>query len=95
MSKYCVMSLMMRHEVAEEEVDPFALSAQMADLLDRISYKLTDEELAFFIKAGGKIYHDGVKEFGAGLPLEDMFPAVENLDPHAGRGGFRKDAYRR
>lgn len=95
MSKYRIMSMMMRQENSADEVNTFTFAAQMAELLDRISPKLTDDELGFFIKAGGKIYHDGIKEFGQGLPLEDLFPAEENLEPGAHRGGFRKEAYRR
>jgi len=95
MSKYRIMSMMMRHENSADEVNAFTLAAHMAEVLDRISSTLTDDELQLFIKAGGKIYHSGVKEFGQGLPLEDLFPAKENLEPHADRGGFRKEAYRR
>lgn len=95
MSKYCMMSLMMREENAATEVDPFSFAAQMADLLARIAPKLTAEELAFFIRAGGKIYDSGIKECGTGIPMEDLFPAEENLDPTLSRGGFRKASYRR
>lgn len=95
MSKYCIMSLMMRKENAAHDVDAFTLAAQMADLLARISPKLTAEELSFLIRAGGKIYDAGVKEFGKGLPVEDLFPAQENLNPFLDRGGYRKEPYRR
>jgi hypothetical protein len=95
MSKYCIMSLMMRKENAATDVDPFSFAAQMAELLAQISSKLTAEELAFFVRAGGKIYDAGVKEYGTGVPMEDLFPSRENLNPQLERGGFRKDAYRR
>lgn len=95
MSKYCIMSLMMRKENAATEVDPFSFAAQMADMLETVSSRLTPEEMAFFIRAGGKIYDSGVKEFGTGVPMEDLFPAMENLDPSLSRGGFRSESYRR
>ena len=93
-SKYCIMSLMMRKENSACEVDPFTFSAQMAELLAKIAFKLDPEELAFLIRAGGKIYEAGVKEAGTGVPLEDLFPAEENLNPWLNRGGFRKKPYR-
>lgn len=95
MSKYCIMSLMMRTENAATEVDSFSFAAQMADRLARIAPKLTADEMAFLIRAGGKIYDSGIKEFGSGIPMEDLFPAEENLDPRLDRGGFRKNSYRR
>lgn len=95
MSKYCMMSLMMRRENAAADVDAFSFAAQMADLLTKIMPRLTTDELAFLIRAGGKIYDAGMKECGSGVPLEDLFPAEENLDFGLGRGGFRKISYRR
>jgi hypothetical protein len=95
MSKYRIMSLMMRQENSAEDVNPFTFAARMAELLDSMHARLTADEIAFLIKAGGKIYHDGIKEFGEGLPLEDLFPAEENLESRTDRGGFRKNAYRR
>lgn len=86
---------MMRQESAAADIDSFSFAARMADLLAQITPRLTADELAFLIRAGGKIYHAGIQECGAGVPMEDLFPAEENLAPGINRGGFRKASYRR
>lgn len=91
MDKYQIMALMMRSEHQVIDANFYGLSAVMADKLAAVSDKLSDAELDSFIRIGAAIYRAGMNEFGARVPVEDLFPANENWPdgPQPGRSGFR------
>lgn len=89
MTKFEIMALIMREE-SHSETDAFTVSAKLATLLERLSERLRDDELAELIRIGGSIYRFGIEQSKQPVPLEDLFPACENWPgPHPDRGGFR------
>lgn len=92
MNKYEIMSLMMRGENQRIHADLYSIAALLAEQLAKVSDKLSAQEIDRFIQIGGAVYHAGVNEFGAAVPVEDLFPAEENWPegPCPERGGFRK-----
>jgi hypothetical protein len=91
MNKYQIMALMMREDHQVLDTDLFSTSAVLAERLAGISTRLSEQEMDAFINIGAAIYRAGLNEFGAGVPVEDLFPANENWPdgPCPERSGFR------
>ncbi|MES2537330.1 MAG: hypothetical protein V4632_15810 [Pseudomonadota bacterium] len=78
MDKFQVLSLMMRKDNQIIDADLYSISALMADALADVSGKLNQQEIYRLIDIGAAIYRHGLQEFGAGVPMDDLFPACEN-----------------
>jgi hypothetical protein len=78
MDKRQILSLMMRKEHQVIDANLYSLSALMAKELADVSHKLNQGELYRLIDIGAAIYRHGLIEFGAGVPVDDLFPAWEN-----------------
>jgi hypothetical protein len=92
MTKQQVLSLMMRQERRTLDADLYTVSALMADRLARVSHKLDRAEVDAFIEIGAAIYCHGLAQFGAHVPVEDLFPLPDDwaIGPQPGRSGFRR-----
>lgn len=89
MDKYQILALMMRAE-NQFDADMFTLAAMLAEQIETVSERLSDQDVARLIQVGGALYRLGVEKYGAAVELEDLFPACENWPaPHPHRGGFR------
>jgi hypothetical protein len=91
MTKQQVLCLMMRQEHRTLDADLYTVSALMADRLARISHKLDRAEMDAFIEIGAAIYCHGLSQFGAHVPVEDLFPIADDwaMGPKPDRSGFR------
>lgn len=78
MDKFELLALMMREDSQAKEANLYSVTADMAEKLANIAGRLDQNELACFVEIGATIYRQGVRTFGAGVPMEDLFPARES-----------------
>jgi hypothetical protein len=93
MTKQELLSQMMRTEHHAIETDLYSLCAIFAEQLAAVIDRLDEAELERFIEIGASMYRSGLAEFGAGVPVEDLFPSWTSwrLGPEPGRSGYRKE----
>jgi hypothetical protein len=93
MTKQEILSQMMRTEHDAIEVDLYSLCAIFAEQLEAVIDRLDEAEIKRFIEIGASMYRSGQAQFGAAVPVEDLFPSRKNwrLGPEPGRSGYRKE----
>ncbi|MGV3742114.1 MAG: hypothetical protein ACO1NO_07380 [Burkholderiaceae bacterium] len=77
MDKQKILFLFQKEADISSQCDPFSLASMFAECMSSLSDRLTDEELDKLIRVGAGIYHCGVREYGKGVPVEDLLPASE------------------
>jgi len=92
MTKQEILSKMMRTEHHAIETDMYSLCAIFAEQLAAVIDRLDEAEIKRFIEIGAAMYRSGRAEFGAAVPVEDLFPSRKSwsLGPERGRSGYRK-----
>ncbi|RJF96067.1 hypothetical protein [Noviherbaspirillum saxi] len=75
--KYRILERMMHNENEAVDTDLYCISALLAERLAEISPKLSSSEMERFIEIGAAICRYGHREFGASVPVEDLFPQSE------------------
>jgi hypothetical protein len=80
---------MMRTEHHAVETDLYSLCAIFADQLAAVMDRLDEAE----IEIGASMHRSGRAQFGAEVPVEDLFPSRKSwsLGPEPGRSGYRKE----
>jgi hypothetical protein len=78
MNRHQILSLMMRKEHQVIDANLYSVAALMAERLAQVSDKLIEAETYDFIHIGAAIYRHGVNEFGAGILVDDLFPAEQD-----------------
>ena len=93
MTKQEILSQMMRAEHYAIETDLYSLSAIFAEQLEAVIDKLDEAEIERFIEIGALMYRTGKAQYGAAVPVEDLFPSRKSwrLGPEPGRSGYRKE----
>jgi hypothetical protein len=94
MTKQEILSQMMRTEHHAIETDLYSLCAIFAEQLTTVIDRLDEAEIERFIEIGASMYRSGRAQFGAEVPVEDLFPSRNNwsLGPEPGRSGYRKES---
>ena len=93
MTKQEILSQMMRTEHYAIETDLYSLCAIFAEQLAAVNDRLDEAEIERFIEIGASMYRSGRAQFGAEVPVEDLFPSRKSwrLGPEPGRSGYRKE----
>ena len=93
MSKQEILSQMMRTEHYAIDTNLYSLCATFAEQVAAVADRLEDAEIERFIEIGASMYRSGRAQFGADVPVEDLFPSRKNwgLGPEPGRSGYRKE----
>lgn len=93
MTKQEILSQMMRREHDAIEPDLYSLCAIFAEQLAYVIDRLDEAETERFIEIGASMYRLGHAQFGAAVPVEDLFPIGNKwgAGPEPGRSGYRKE----
>jgi hypothetical protein len=93
MTKQEILSQMMRTEHHAIETDLYSLCAVLAEQLAAVIDRLDEAEIERFIEIGASMYRSGRAQFGAEVPVEDLFPSRKSwrFGPEPGRSGYRKE----
>ncbi|MDB5758690.1 MAG: hypothetical protein JWM30_1979 [Burkholderia sp.] len=93
MTKQEILSQMMRTEHHAIETDLYSLCAIFAEQLATVMDRLDEAEIQRFIEIGASMHRSGRAQFGAEVPVEDLFPSRKSwsLGPKPGRSGYRKE----
>jgi hypothetical protein len=93
MTKQEILSQMMRTEHHAIETDLYSLCAIFAEQLATVMDRLDEAEIQRFIEIGASMHRSGRAQFGAEVPVEDLFPSRKSwsLGPEPGRSGYRKE----
>jgi hypothetical protein len=93
MTKQEILSQMMRTDHHAIETDLYSLCAIFAEQLAVVINRLDEAEIERFIEIGASMYRSGRAQFGAEVPVEDLFPSRKSwrFGPEPGRSGYRKE----
>lgn len=78
MDKQTILAIMARND-SHCRSDPFTIAAALAEKLEEIEGRLTDQDLCFLIRLGAAVYQSGIDEYGEPEPSEDFFPARDSF----------------
>jgi hypothetical protein len=93
MTKQEILSQMMRSEHYAIDTNLYSLCAIFAEQLSTVVDRLDEAEIGHFIEIGASMYRSGRAQFGADVPVEDLFASRKSwaLGPEPGRSGYRKE----
>ena len=77
MDKQQIFFLFEKEADISSQCDPFSLASMFAECISSLSDRITEEELDKLIRVGAGIYQCGLREYGKGVPFDDLLPASE------------------